>query len=85
MSYYVHEYSSDEFSTLEACQEDLRECLEVSDIIGYLDLTLEEILQVFFKRKNDIDFCNWLFDKTLEAEEHTLDELITEYEEEEVD
>lgn len=85
MSYFVHEYSNEEFETLEACEEDLRESIELEDILQYFDFDNSDILREFFKRKSDEAFCAWLFDKFLEAENHAADELITEYDEEKIE
>ena len=82
---FVHEYSDKEFETHEECREDLLEYLEEQDIVENLDLSLEEIISRFGRRVNDQNFIDWLSDKILEAEERTIDELITEYEEEEVE
>ena len=83
--YYVHEYSEEEFDTYEKCREDLLECLEEPDIVEKLDLSLEEIVFHFGRRANNQTFINWLNDKILEAEEMAIEDLITEYEEGEVE
>ena len=82
---FVHEYSDEEFETYEECREDLLGCLEEQDIVEKLDLSLEEIISRFERRANNQNFINWLSDKILEAEEKAIDELITEYEEGEVE
>ena len=85
MSYFVHEYSNEEFETIETCEEDLRECIEIYDILNHFDFSVEDILREFFKRKSDEAFCAWLLNELLEAENHAVDELITEYDEEETE
>lgn len=82
--YYVHEYSDKEFETYEECREDLLEYLEEQDVIEKLDLSLEEIISRFGRRANNQIFIDWLDDKILEAEEMAIEDLITEYEDEEV-
>lgn len=83
--YYVHEYNDEEFETYEECREDLLECLEEQDVVEKLDLSLEEIVFYFERRANNQTFINWLSDKILEAEEMAIEDLITEYEEGEVE
>lgn len=83
--YFVHEYNDKEFETYEECREDLLECLEEQDIVEKLDLSLEEIVSRFGRRVNDQKFIDWLDDKILEAEEMAIEDLITEYEEGEVE
>lgn len=83
--YYVHEYSDERFETYEECRDDLLECLEEPDIVEKLDLSLEEIVFHFGRRANNQTFINWLSDKILEAEEMAIEDLITEYEEGEVE
>ena len=83
--YYVHEYSDEEFETYEECRDDLAECLDEQDIISELDLSVEEIISHFWRRANNQNFINWLEDKILGAEEMAIEDLITEYEEGEVE
>lgn len=83
--YYVHEYSEEEFDTYEECREDLLGCLGEQDIVEKLDTSLEEIISRFGRRANNQKFIDWLDDKILEAEEKAIDDLITEYEEGEVE
>lgn len=82
--YYVHEYSDKEFETYEECREDLLGCLEEQDVVEKLNLSLEEIISRFGRRANNQIFIDWLSDKILEAEEMAIEDLITEYEDEEV-
>lgn len=83
--YYVHEYSDEEFDTYEECREDLYDCMDEDDINDHLDLTVPEILSQFGRRANNQNFINWLEEKIAEAERLAVDELITEYEEGEVE
>ena len=82
---FVHEYSDEEFETYEECREDLLGCLEEQDIVENLDLSLEEIISRFERRANNQNFINWLSDKIFEATEKAIEDLITEYEEGEVE
>ena len=83
--YYTHEYSDEDFETYEECQNDLVECLDEQDIVGEIDLSLEEIISRFLYRASNQNFINWLEDKILGAEQSAIDNLITEYEEGEVE
>ena len=81
---FVHEYSDEEFDSYDACRDDLLENLEIEDFLDFLDLSVEEIVRMFLRSKNE-DFCVWFQEKIMEAEEKANDDLITEYEEGEVD
>ena len=83
--YYVHEYNDEKFETYEECREDMLGCLEEQDIVEKLDTSLEEIISRFGRRANNQKFIDWLADKILEAEEMAIEDLITEYEEGEVE
>lgn len=82
---FVHEYSDEEFETYDECREGLLGCLEEQDIVEKLDLSLEEIISRFERRANNQNFINWLSDKIFEATEKAIEDLITEYEEGEVE
>lgn len=83
--YYVHEYSDEQFETYDECREDLYEQIDEDDINDHIDLTVPEIIHQFAWRANNQNFINWLEEKILEAERLAIDELITEYEEGEVE
>lgn len=83
--YYVHEYDSTEFSTLEECAESLRELMTMDDIICNLSINLDDIIINFCHRKNDNEFISWMEDIISAAEQVAEEDLITEYEDEEVD
>lgn len=83
--YYVHEYSDEQFETYDECREDLYEQIDEDDINDHIDLTVPEIIHQFAKRANNQNFINWLEEKIAEAERLAIDELITEYEEGEVE
>ena len=83
--YFVHEYSDEQFKTYDECREDLMTVLEEEDISDYFDFTKPEILHKFLQRKSNEDFIQWLSIEIDNAVEFTLAELITEYEEGEVE
>lgn len=82
---FVHEYSDEEFATYEECLDSLREFIEAEDIEPHLDLSVDDILNKFLRRKTDEEFVEWLQSKIEEAITLAEDELITEYEEGEVE
>lgn len=83
--YYVHEYSDEQFETYDECQEDLYEYIVEDDISDHIDLTVPEIIHHFGMRANNQNFINWFEERIAEAERLAIDELITEYEEGEVE
>ena len=83
--YYVHEYSDERFETYEECRDDLYEQIDEDDISKYIDLTVPEIIHQFTMRANNQKFINWIEKRIAEAERLAVDELITEYEEGEVE
>ena len=83
--YFVHEYSDEQFETYDECREDLMTVLEEEDICDHFDFTKPEILCKFLRRKSNEDFIQWLSIEVDNAIELTLAELITEYEEGEVE
>ena len=82
---FVHEYDSTEYETFEECSEALDEWIETEDIIPHLEFDMEGLLSKFFRRRSDEEFCSWLFNQIEEATTRAKDELITEYEEGEVE
>ena len=83
--YYVHEYSDEQFETYEECRDDLYGQIDEDDIYDHIDLTVPEIIHQFCRRANNQNFINWFEEKIAEAERLAVDELITEYEEGEVE
>ena len=81
---FVHEYSDKEFVTYEECREDLLPEIDEEDISHHLDLTVPEIVWKFLRYSED-DFINWFAETIANAEENAIEELITEYEEGEVE
>lgn len=82
---FVHEYSDEEFETLEECREDLQGQIDSDDILQHFEYSTSTLISKFLNRKNDQEFHQWLEQAIDEAYERTLDELITEYKEGEVD
>ena len=82
---FVHEYSSEEFENYEDCREDLMEQIDSSDIVQHFEYSTSTLIFKFLNRKSDQEFLQWLAQEIDETYERTLEELITEYEEEEVE
>lgn len=82
---FVHEYSDKEFKTYEDCREDLIGQIDSDDILHHVSPSMSEIIYKFLNRKSDKDFLQWLTQEIDEAYESAVDELITEYEEGEID
>ena len=83
--YFVHEYSDEQFETYEECRDDLYEQIDEDDVNDHIDLTVPEIIHQFCRRANNQNFINWFEEKIAEAERLAVDELITEYEEGEIE
>lgn len=82
---FVHEYSDKEFEDYEDCREDLMEHVDSDDIVQHFEYSTSTLIFKFLNRKNDQEFLQWLEQEIGEAYERTLDELITEYGDGEVD
>ena len=82
---FVHEYSDKEFEDYEDCREDLMGQVDSDDIIQHFEYSISRLIFKFLNRKNDQEFLQWLMQEIDEAYERTLDELITEYDDGEVD
>jgi hypothetical protein len=82
---FVHEYSDEHFATYEECAEDLLSEIDEEDIANELDLSVEEIIAVFLRNKNNVDFSVWFQEKIDSGIAAVQEALITEYEDEEVD
>lgn len=82
---FVHEYSDKEFESYEDCREDLQEQIDSDDILQHFEYSTSTLIYKFLNRKSDKEFLQWLEQEIDEAYERTLDELITEYEEGEVE
>ena len=79
--YYTHEYSNEEFDTLEACEIDLEETVDIDEYVWRIDIT--ELMRKYFHRKSNDDFCIWFDDKICEIDDEIKNDLIFEHEEEE--
>ena len=82
---FVHEYSDKEFEDYEECREDLQGQIDSDDIVQHFEYSTRTLIYKFLSRKSDKEFLEWLAQEIDEAYERTLDELITEYEEGEVE
>ena len=82
---FVHEYSNKEFEDYEDCRDDLIEQIWADDVVQHFHIPMETVIANFLNRKNNQEFLDWLEQEIDVAYEKTLDELITEYEEGEVD
>lgn len=82
---FVHEYSDKEFESYEDCREDLQGQIDSDDILQHFEYSTGTLIHKFLNRKNDKEFLRWLEQEIDEAYERTLDELITEYEEEAIE
>ena len=82
---FVHEYSDKEFENYEDCREDLQGQIDSDDILQHFEYSTNKLIFKFLNRKSDQEFLQWLEQEIDEAYEKTLEELITEYEEGEVE
>ena len=81
---FVHEYSDKEFATYEECADDLLPEIDEEDIAHHLDLTVPDIVGKFLRKSED-EFMNWFAELVQIAQQCAVEELITEYEEGEVE
>ena len=82
---FVHEYSDKEFEDYEDCRADLLGQIDSDDIVQHFEPSVSTLLFRFLNRRSDEKFIGWLMQEVGEAFEKTLEELITEYEEGEVE
>lgn len=82
---FVHEYSDKYFETYEECRDDLISEINSDDIMEHFEHSTYDMISRFLRRKDDKEFLDWLDEEINGAFEKTIDELITEYEEGEVD
>lgn len=82
---FVHEYSDKEFGDYEDCRDDLMQHIDSDDIVQHFEYSTSYLIFRFLSRKSDQEFLAWLEQEINSAYEKTLDELITEYDEGEVD
>lgn len=80
---FVHDYSNKEFKTYEECSDDLMEYLDEDDIVPHLEVNFKKVISTFLR--NDYKtFYSWFQQELEKAITFAQDELITEYEGEEV-
>lgn len=82
---FVHEYSDEHFDTYEECRDDLMSEIDSDDIIEHLEVSISDITSHFLRRTSDKEFSTWLSEQIDIAYERTIEDLITEYEEGEVE
>lgn len=76
--YYTHEYSDERYETLEDCEDDLMQCVDIDEYDWRIGST--EILRHFFRRKTDDEFCDWLENRIIEIEDEIKNDLIFDHE-----
>lgn len=82
---FVHEYSDKHFDDYEDCRNDLMSEIDSNDIIEHLEVSIGDITSRFLRRTSDKEFITWLNEQIDIAYEGAIEDLITEYEEGEVD
>ena len=82
---FVHEYSDEHFASYEECRDDLMPEIDSDDIIEHLEVSISDITSRFLRRTSDKEFSAWLNEQIDIAYERAIEDLITEYEEGEVD
>lgn len=82
---FVHEYSDKHFDDYETCRDDLMSEIDSDDIIEHLEVSISDITSHFLRRTSDKEFTTWLNEQIDIAHERAIEDLITEYEEGEVD
>lgn len=82
---FVHEYSDKHFESYEDCRDDLIPEIDSDEIIEHMEVSMDDIISHFLRRTSDKDFNTWLNEQIDIAFERAIEDLITEYEEGEVD
>ena len=82
---FVHEYSDEYFDSYEECRDDLMSEIDSDDIIEHLEVSISDIISHFQRRTDDKEFNTWLNEQIDIAFERAIEDLITEYEEGEVE
>lgn len=80
---YTHEYTDKKFESYDECSDDFRENIETEDIVEHMEITFEDVIRHFLKRRNSTDFDVWLEEEIYEAIQAAENELIYEYDEDE--
>lgn len=78
---WTHEYTDEKFETYEECSDDFRENMETEDIAEHMEITLEDVIKNFLRRRNPTDFDEWFEEKIEEAMKAAENELIYECDE----
>lgn len=78
---YTHEYTDEKFETYDECSDDFRQNMETEDIAEHMEITLEDIIRRFLKRRNPTDFDVWLEEKIYDAIQAAENDLIYECDE----
>ena len=80
---FVHEYSNKHFKTYEECADDLLSEIDEDDIADRMDLEISEIISHFLRSPQyGQPFNEWFQEQIDNAITYVIDELITEYEDE---
>lgn len=82
---FVHEYSDKHFDSYEDCRDNLMSEIDSDDIIEHLEVSIGDMISHFLRRTSDKEFSTWLDEQINIAYERAIEDLITEYEEGEVD
>lgn len=82
---FVHEYSDKYFDSYEDCRDDLTSEIDSDEIIEHMEVSMGDIISHFLRRTSDKDFDTWLSEQIDIAFERAIEDLITEYEEGEVE
>lgn len=78
---WTHEYTDEKFETYEDCLEDFCENIEAEDIAEHMEITLEDAIKHFLRRRNPTDFDVWFEGEVYEAIQAAENELIYECDE----
>lgn len=78
---YTHEYTDEKFETYEECSDDFKRYMDAEDITERMEITLEDVIERFLRRRNPTDFDVWLEEKIYDAIQATENELIYECDE----
>lgn len=78
---WTHEYTDEKFETYDECSDDFRENMETEDIAEHMEITLEDAIKHFLRRRHPTDFDVWFEEKIYEAIQAAENELIYECDE----
>lgn len=80
---WTHEYTDEKFETYDECSDNFRENMETEDITEHMEISLEDVIRHFLRRRNSTDFDVWFEEKVYEAIQATENEMIYECDEDE--